>query len=159
MELPRIVLRALVVPLLLVPISLPIASTLDGAVSAQVSRSGEECPAPVSEAKTRFRGSPGRFVPPVVSIGDLLSEAISSLLDCREQRQAANSTEAAVREGEIGWTEAWQSETRANVTGSSTVMAVQGDCLTVMDVVMIEGEETRESKRMCRRPPGKFVRI
>jgi hypothetical protein len=68
--------------------------------------------------------------------------------------------------GDVGTTATWTSETRANVSGSSTVTAAEpaagdGDqCLTVTDVVIIDGEETRAPKRMCRRPPAnRYVRV
>ena len=54
----------------------------------------------------------------------------------------------------------WTSNTRENVTGSSTVVASDAvddnglQCLTVTDVIIVEGEETRADKRMCRRPPA-----
>ena len=154
MKLPQKILRAVVVPLLLIPISLPGGSTLDTAVSAQVSRSGEECR---NEGKPSSRDLSGRFVPGTPSVGELLSEAISSLLDCREQQQAAGATQEAVRGG-VGSGGTWQSETRANVTGLSQVTEVRpssanGECVSVIDILAIEGEETRDQKLMCRRPP------
>ena len=72
---------------------------------------------------------------------------------------------AMVHHGGVGTTSSWQSETRPNVTGSSTVTtadnsAVDGECVTVTDVVIIDGQETRAPKRMCRRPPNnRFVRV
>ena len=84
----------------------------------------------------------------------------------------------------------WQSETRPNVTGTSTVTAVEtpanasrtstvvaaeapaealptaaapaetSPCLTVTDVIIVDGEETRAPKRMCRRPPtNRYMRV
>jgi hypothetical protein len=33
-------------------------------------------------------------------------------------------------------------------------------CVTVTDIVIIDGEETRAPKRMCRRPPtNRYVRV
>jgi surface antigen len=101
----------------------------------------------------------------VTPVGSLMGDAIMNLLDCREQRQAANATEEATRGG-VGSTSTWRSETRANVTGSSTVTAAEpiaatgDDCVTVTDVVIIDGQETRAPKRMCRRPPNnRYVRV
>lgn len=96
-------------------------------------------------------------------VGALIGDAIARLLDCDEQRQAAAATEEAVRGG-VGTTTTWVSETRPDVTGTSTVTALDttgGDeCMTVTDVVIVEGEETRAPKRMCRRPPNnRFVRV
>jgi surface antigen len=110
-------------------------------------------------------GGVANLVTNVLPVGQLLGEAISSLLDCDEQRKAANATEEAVRQGEVGTTATWESETRPGVTGSSTVttveaQAVDGECMTVTDVVIIDGEETRAPKRMCRRPPNnRYVRV
>ena len=92
----------------------------------------------------------------LLPVGALLGEAIASLLDCDEQQQAAAATEEAVRGG-VGTTARWESETRDNVTGSSTVTAAEpaaadgSQCITVTDIVIVDGEETRAPKRMCRR--------
>lgn len=165
-------------PLLLVPVSLPTAAPFDGAAAAQ-SRTGENCEEQKQRNRRRGRGiggfiggvAGGRLGPlgsavsSVLPVGSLLGEAIAGLLDCREQRQAATATEQAVSEPEVGSSAAWRSETRANVSGSSTVTAVEasargGECLTVTDVVIIEGEETTAPKRMCRRPPNnRYVRV
>jgi surface antigen len=96
---------------------------------------------------------------------ELLSEAITSLLDCREQQQAAQATDEALRGGAVGSTSSWQSESRPGVSGSSTVterteIAGGDDCMTVTDIVIVDGEETRAPKRMCRRPPrNRYVRV
>ena len=76
------------------------------------------------------------------------------LLDCKEQKQAANATNEAIRGG-VGTEVRWQSESRQNVSGASKVTAEQqladgGQCMTVTDVVIIDGEETTVPKRMCR---------
>ena len=104
----------------------------------------------------------------MLPVGSLLGEAIASLLDCREQRQAATATEEAVaraeRSGEVGASSSWTSETRPNVSGTSTVTAIDGsggdECMSVSDIVIIDGEETEVPKRMCRRPPtNRYVRV
>ena len=87
---------------------------------------------------------------------ELLTEAIISLLDCEEQQQAAEATNEAVRGG-VGTTKSWKSESRENVSGSSTVTAENqladgSHCMTVTDVVIVDGEETTAPKRMCRKP-------
>lgn len=95
---------------------------------------------------------------------ELLSEAITNLLDCREQQQAAGATNEAMRGG-VGTTASWQSETRPGVSGSSTVIARSDpaggdDCMTVSDIVIVDGEETMAPKTMCRRPPNnRYVRV
>ena len=109
----------------------------------------------------RFGGSAANVILPASS---LLGDAIMNLLDCDEQRKAASATEEAVRGG-VGTTTTWRSETRPGVTGSSTVTAAtnntpQGQCVTVTDIVIVDGEETRAPKRMCRRPPSdRYVRV
>jgi len=97
-------------------------------------------------------------------VGALIGDAIARHLDCHEQRQAAAATERVVERG-VGATETWTSETRPNVTGSSTVTAsAPADdgqpCVTVTDIIIVDGEETRAPKRMCRRPPNnRYVRV
>ena len=91
-------------------------------------------------------------------VASLLSDAIIDLLDCKEQKQAAAATDEAVRGG-VGTTSTWESESRPGVKGSSTVTAQEqaadgSQCLTVTDVVIVEGEETTVPKRMCRKPGG-----
>ena len=109
----------------------------------------------------RVGGVAGNVVMPAAS---MLGDAIMNLLDCDEQQKAATATEEAVRGG-VGTTTTWRSETRPGVTGSSTVTeasttAADGECMTVTDVVIVDGQETRAPKRMCRRPPtNRFVRV
>ena len=109
-------------------------------------------------------GGVANVVTNVLPVGALLGEAIASMLDCDEQQKAAHATEEAVRGG-VGTTSTWTSETRRGVTGSSTVTAADpaaasDPCLTVTDIVIIDGEETRVPKRMCRRPPAnRYVRV
>jgi predicted lipid-binding transport protein (Tim44 family) len=84
----------------------------------------------------------------------LLSDAIMKMLDCKEQQQAAKATNDAIRGG-VGTEVAWKSESRANVSGVSKVtkseqLADGGQCMTVTDVVIVDGEETTVPKRMCR---------
>jgi surface antigen len=87
---------------------------------------------------------------------EILSEAITALLDCKEQQQAATATNEAIRGG-VGTTSTWQSESRPGVSGSSSVtgeqQAANGTrCMTVTDVVIVDGEETTVPKKMCREP-------
>lgn len=86
--------------------------------------------------------------------GSLLADELLKLLDCKEQQQAAAATNEAIRGG-VGTEVKWQSETRRNVTGVSKVTAEQQladgtHCMTVTDIVIIDGEETTVPKRMCR---------
>jgi hypothetical protein len=109
----------------------------------------------------RFVGASQESVAHVVRIGHSLSEAIAHRLDCHEQQQAALATDRAIQSG-VGRTATWTSQTRAHVSGSSVVTAQDrgGACVTVTDVVIVDGQETRAPKRMCRRPPtNRFVRV
>jgi hypothetical protein len=90
------------------------------------------------------------------TLSHVLTDAIACRLDADEQKQAAAATEQAVTRGE-GATVEWTSETRANVSGRSTATqqtarADGGVCMDVTDVIIVEGEETMVSKRMCRAP-------
>ncbi len=94
---------------------------------------------------------------PISEVSDALTNAIACKLDPAEQVQAAAATEVATRGEEVGSTAAWTSETRANVSGSSTVTARNDEaggrrCMNVTDFIIVEGEETRVTKRMCKEP-------
>lgn len=94
---------------------------------------------------------------PIAEVSGTLTNAIACKLDPAEQVQAAAATEEVTRGEEVGATSNWTSETRQNVTGSSTVasknqLADGSSCMNVTDVVIVEGEETRVSKKMCRGP-------
>jgi surface antigen len=104
---------------------------------------------------------------PVAAFTDQITASIACRLDENEQKQAADATVEATRSAEeggsveVGQMAAWTSETRENVSGTSTVTASDSEvdanglqCLRVTDVVIVEGEETRAEKRMCRRPPA-----
>ncbi|MFN4019428.1 MAG: hypothetical protein ACK4IC_02805 [Erythrobacter sp.] len=110
---------------------------------------------------TRSAGLPSFL--PVPEFSDQLTTSIACRLEPEEQKQAAEATIEATRTDgaeslpRVGASASWTSETRANVSGTSTVTgrdASRGDldCITVTDVVIIEGEETRAEKRMCRAP-------
>ncbi|HTU10889.1 MAG TPA: hypothetical protein VMG08_08320 [Allosphingosinicella sp.] len=164
----------LAAPLLLIPVSLP-STPVDGAASAQ-SRTGETC-----QRRNEGRRSAGSAIGAIgrgilgrvggggaanviLPMGSMLGDAIMNLLDCREQEKAAEATEEAVRGGNVGDSASWRSESRPGVSGTSTVTAVErrggDDCMTVTDVVIVDGEETTAPKRMCRRPPSnRYVRV
>jgi len=104
---------------------------------------------------------------PVAAFTDTITASIACKLDPEEQKLAADATLEATRgteEGaaaEVGQMAMWTSETREDVSGTSTVTAsdteVNADglqCIRVSDVVIVKGEETRADKRMCRRPPA-----
>jgi hypothetical protein len=93
----------------------------------------------------------------------MLTDALLNLLDCREQQKAAQATEQVTTQAETrgaGSTVAWRSDSRPGVSGTSTVTAVDAPgaggrrCMTVTDVVIVDGEETTVPKRMCRTPPS-----
>ncbi|MCP5397175.1 MAG: hypothetical protein H6918_10685 [Sphingomonadaceae bacterium] len=103
-----------------------------------------------------------------------LTKSIACKLDPQEQIQAAEATLTATRSTDdapaekppIGSSASWNSNTREGVSGSSTVVgrrdASQGkgqDCLTVVDVIIVDGEETRATKQMCRSPGSKRYEI
>lgn len=109
---------------------------------------------------------------PVSDFTDQLSNVIACRLDPAEQQQAANATAEATQVGadgsapEIGSTSTWVSATREGVSGSSTVTGrdtnpgrgrggrqASSDCIIVTDIIIVEGEEVRDEKRMCR-PAG-----
>jgi len=83
-----------------------------------------------------------------------LGDELLKMLDCKEQQQAAHATDEAIRGG-VGTEVSWKSESRPNVSGTSKVTAQQqladgGSCVTVTDVVIVDGEETTVPKKMCR---------
>lgn len=103
---------------------------------------------------TSRMGTVGTFVPRA-EVAGLLSDAIACRLDPDEQVQAADATVEATRGEEVGSTAEWTSNTRENVSGKSIVtqkMALNdgSSCMDVTDVVIVEGEETKVSKKMCK---------
>ncbi|MEZ5710479.1 MAG: hypothetical protein R3E02_13935 [Blastomonas sp.] len=105
---------------------------------------------------TRNMGVPGSYLP-TAEVNGILTDAIACKLDPVEQQQAANATLEATRSEEVGTTSTWTSETRENVTGSSTItqkseFADGRRCMSVTDVVIVDGEETSVSKQMCKAP-------
>lgn len=113
--------------------------------------------------RTARRAGLGSFVP-VAEFENVLSKEIACKLDETEQKQAAEATELATvkldEEGnqvapEVGRSASWTSDSRDEVSGTSTVTSREAssggnDCITVTDVIIVEGEETRAEKRMCR---------
>jgi surface antigen len=105
---------------------------------------------------TRGMGVVGSFIPSDAVAG-ILTDAIACRLDPQEQQQAADATLEVTRSEEAGATAEWTSETRKNVSGRSTVtqktaLADGRSCMSITDVVIVEGEETSVSKQMCRAP-------
>jgi surface antigen len=87
--------------------------------------------------------------------GAVLIGEIACKLSEDEQKKASEATFAVVAQERVGAVSTWQSPTRGGVTGSSTVTALNTQptgrkCLSITDVIIIDGEETRVSKQMCR---------
>ena len=96
---------------------------------------------------------------PTAAVADQLTNAIACRLDPAEQQQAATATLQATRgdNAQVGASANWTSQTRQNVSGTSTVTsrsAAQNgaSCISVTDVIIVNGEETTANKRMCRAP-------
>ena len=91
----------------------------------------------------------------VVSIfRDYLGAPFESLVQPRVAEALNEIT--ATRTAEVGSTASWKSDTRPDVSGTSTVTAKTasadgGSCLTVTDVIIVNGEETTVPKKMCRK--------
>ncbi len=91
--------------------------------------------------------------------GAVLVAEIACQLDEKEQKAAADATVAVTKQEQVGATAKWTSPTREGVAGSSTITALNTEpngskCLSITDIAIVEGEETRVSKRMCRAKPG-----
>ena len=85
-------------------------------------------------------GIPSSVAGVAFPVSSLLTDAITSKLNCKEQVQAATATTEATRGG-VGTTSSWESNTREGVTGSSTVVAQNArsdgaTCMAVNDVVI-----------------------
>ena len=99
-------------------------------------------------------GAAGSVVAAALPATSYLTDQLLKILDCKEQQQAAKATDQAIRGG-VGTEVKWTSESRPNVSGTSKVTAQEqladgGQCLTVTDVVIVDGEETTVPKRMCK---------
>jgi len=106
----------------------------------------------------RAAGSAGGLLTyvPVASLADQLTHSIACRLDPEEQQQAANATLEATRSADgsedgapqVGQMAAWTSNTREDVSGTSTVVASNDvdenglQCIMVSDVIIVKGEET-----------------
>ncbi len=103
---------------------------------------------------TRSMGVIGSYIPRA-EVADTLTNSIACQLDPDEQLQAADATRDVTRSAEVGSSAEWTSQTRANVSGSSTATsktqtADGTSCMSITDVIIVDGEETRVSKRMCK---------
>tara|TARA_R110000824_G_scaffold45738_6_gene132150 strand:- start:4680 stop:5252 length:573 start_codon:yes stop_codon:yes gene_type:complete len=105
---------------------------------------------------TRDMGVAGSYIPRA-EVADTLTNSIACRLDPDEQLQAAEATRSVTRSEQIGVISQWTSKTRADVSGSSTATArtetADGtSCMSITDIAIVDGEETRVSKRMCKAP-------
>jgi len=85
--------------------------------------------------------------------GAVLVGEIACQLSDKEQKKAAEATVAVAEKEEVGAVATWESPTRSGVSGSVTALNTQPNgtrCLSITDVAIIDGEETRVSKQMCR---------
>jgi surface antigen len=103
-------------------------------------------------------GATGEVISLALPAASYLSDELLKMLDCKEQKQAAQATEQAIRGG-VGTEVSWKSDSRPNVAGKSKVtgeekLADGTQCLTVTDVVIVDGEETTVPKKMCRQKGG-----
>jgi surface antigen len=104
-------------------------------------------------------GVVGSYIPRA-EVADTLTNAIACRLDPDEQLQAAEATRSVTRSEQVGTSSEWKSQTRPGVSGSSTATAktktADGrSCMTITDVVIVDGEESRVSKQMCKHPGEK----
>lgn len=105
---------------------------------------------------TRGMGVAGSYIPRA-EVADTLTNSIACRLDPEEQLQAAEATRSVTRSEQVGVSSQWTSETRPGVSGSSTATAKSQtadgtSCMTITDIAIVDGEETRVSKRMCKAP-------
>lgn len=89
----------------------------------------------------------------------LMVGEIACKLDAKEQEVASKATVEVLSEEKVGATAEWISPTRQGVSGSSTITDLKSEpdgrrCLTITDIAIIEGEETRVEKQMCRAKEG-----
>lgn len=82
---------------------------------------------------------------------------IACKLDEKEQVEAEKATVTVLAEEKVGAKAEWVSPTRQGVSGSSTITELNAEpngkkCMTIADVAIIDGEETRVTKQMCRAP-------
>ena len=89
-------------------------------------------------------------------------------LDACERERAAIARRRAVelaQQGQANQNVTWTSETRPDITGSATASAIAveargRECLVVTNIIVVNGEETRAPRRMCRTPPsGRFAEV
>lgn len=156
------------------------AASASTSVAAPPPQKAAAKPAVCADGKPRKRGGFGGFLGSVAggvassavgraggrivaglagsTINAALTDALSCKLEPAERERAAKAT-TEVLEKPVGTTANWASETRADVSGSSTLTAqsrlADGSmCKNVRDVATVNGEEIVISKKMCKAPGG-----
>jgi hypothetical protein len=130
------------------------------AASANTFSASADCPR--NRGAEVVGGIIGRIVGPrIPGIGtytmrEILTEGISCLLTDSEKRKAADASRK-VAGSRPGTKEGWTSDDRPGVSGTSestgeTTSADGTVCTTVRDVVIVDGEETTETKTLCKAP-------
>jgi len=138
--------------------------TLTASAARAQSDRAERCAAAArvltpSEADAR-RGSATPLI-----MGALIRALVYDRLNCDELTQVAATTDEVIARAQennagVGTTQSWQSQCRDGVRGSSTVTAVEDNCMTVTDIIIVDGQEQQVPKRMCRQPPSRrYVRV
>ena len=98
-------------------------------------------------------GVAGSVATAALPAASMLGEELLKLLDCKEQQQAAKATDDAIRGGvgtEVKWTsDARERDRHARKSLRQQQLADGGTCMTVTDVVIVDGEETTVPKKMC----------
>ena len=88
-------------------------------------------------------------------VGGILVGEIACQLTKEEQEEAIKATQNVTEKEVVGATAEWKSPSREGVSGSSTVTALASrpngrKCMTITDIAIIDGEETRIEKQMCK---------
>lgn len=88
-------------------------------------------------------------------VGGILVGEIACQLTKEEQEEAVKATQKVTEAETVGANAEWKSPTREGVSGSSTVTALASrpngrKCMTITDIAIIDGEETRIEKQMCK---------
>jgi surface antigen len=97
---------------------------------------------------------------PLLEFANTLTSTIACKLDSTEQKQAATATDDVLKNDKVGQKVDWKSSSRKGVTGTTTITAEapppagqsKARCMIVQDVVIVDGEETRADKKMCKAP-------
>ena len=159
--------RALMIaaPLLLVPVAADAMQSSSNQERCQQENSRRSAGRSMLGGLARgMMGRMGGVAAMAIPAVEVLGDAIMSMLDCQEQVKAVEATNEAVRGG-VGTSVSWTSDTRPGVTGTSVATGEENladgtHCMTVTDIVIVDGQETRAPKRMCRAPgAARYARV